>query len=72
MTRTLATYISMGYMIGEGEKNSPLEHAQGLSLDDIERSILKIAEEMPVAPKEVQNGSYERFMLALGNSAQRG
>lgn len=72
MTRTIAMYIAMGYWIKEDEPNKPLEFARGLSLDDIEREILKIMEETPDAPKENQAGSFERFMLAFGNGVQRG
>lgn len=70
--RTLASYIAMGYWIKEDEPNKPLEFARTLTIDEIEKDILEFAEELPETPKEIQNGSFERFMLAFGNSAQRG
>lgn len=73
MTRTLAAYTAMGYWIGKDDENKPLEAAKELSLDDIEMDILKIVKDNPPPVKEedIPNGSYERFMLAFGNSTQR-
>lgn len=73
MTRNIAAYIAMGYWLDKDAENTALEAAKELSLDDIEIDILKMVKNNPAPVKEedIQNGSYERFMLAFGNSAQR-
>lgn len=73
MTRNITAYIAMGYWLAKDAENKPLAAAQELSLDDIEVDLLKMVKDNPppVKEEEIQNGSYERFMLAFGQSAQR-
>jgi len=71
MTRNIVSYIAMGYWIDKESENAPLEAAKTLSLDEIESDILNKVKDAPPPVKEIENGSYERFLLAFGNSAQR-
>ncbi len=59
MTRTLAQYISMGYMIEKGKPNEPLMMAKTMAYDEIERAMLGGASSAPVENKP---GTYEKLM----------
>lgn len=66
MTRTLAIYIAMGYMV---EKENPaLEQARQISFDEIDRLLL---EEASAAPQENKEGSYERILAMMGRGLHR-
>lgn len=56
-------------MIAKGESNEALQKAGQLAYDDVEQALLEEPEEQPVAENGV--GSFERFMLLMGNGGQR-
>lgn len=58
-------------MIGEGDENEGMTFAQNLAYDDIEQALVEGQKE---APKEIPNGSFEKFMTMMGNNggAMRG
>lgn len=72
-TRTIASYIAMGYWIEKDSPNPALEMARTLSIDEIEREALQFIEGNPPEPetKEPTNGSFERLMMTFGNSVQK-
>ncbi len=63
--RTLAQYISAGYMMDEKTENTALKEARLLSIDNVERLLL---EEQVDKPKtyENKNGSFERLTGSFG------
>ena len=69
MTREITGYIAAGFEVGAGKPNTALDRAATLSLDDVEAAMLGSSAPAPV--KENQNGSFERFMGALGGNGGR-
>lgn len=69
MTRTLAQFIAAGYMTDGKSPNTALDNAGLLTLDEVEAKMLGAAP-AATAP-ENKEGSYERFMGALGASGGR-
>lgn len=72
MTRTLAQFAAAGYMIEKGQENKALSQAEMLTLDEVEAALLGIDPKNSSGPKENGNGSYERFMMMMGQFDTRG
>lgn len=70
MTREITGYIAAGFDVGKGKPNTALDRAATLSLDDVEAAMLGSSAPAP-AVKENRNGSFERFMGALGGNGGR-
>lgn len=72
MTRTLAQFQAAGYMIEKGKENVALNQAEMLTLDEVEAALLGHEPSNSNGPRENGVGSYERFMMMMGQLELRG
>lgn len=70
MTRTISAFIASGFETAPGKPNTALEAANKLTLDDVEAELLGTVEK-DEGPRENSNGSFEKFMMMMGNGGQR-
>lgn len=72
MTRNIAGFIAMGYMVEKGKENPGIKMASELAYDDVEAKLMGVELSGGGGQKENGNGSYERFMRMAGQLEQRG
>lgn len=65
----MAGFIAAGYMVEKGHENKAIDMAQKLAIDDIDAALVGAK---GATPKENDNGSYERFMRAMGQLNKQG